>query len=372
MNSSQWASPTVHIPKASGSIRVSGDYKEINELIEDDGYKLPNCQDLFARLAESGSPPKLYSVIDLSGAFNQVSLDKESAKLLVLNMCKGLLGTKRLCFGIKTAPAQFQAIMDKILAGIDNVFIYFDDILVFTSSLEEHLKALSLVFERFEKYNVKVNGAKCQFYKGNVEYLGHNLSSEGIRPLSNKVDGILNATTPTNVSELKSFLGMLNYYGKFLPNLSIEMKPLYNLLHHDVNWNWRKECKKAFEMAKRMISGDNVLVHYNPQLPLILGVDASHYSLCAVLSHKMPDGSEKPVAFAFRTLSVAERNYAQIEKEGLAIIFGVKKFHLYLYGRKFTLITDHQPLTRIFGPKEWHSILGSCQNAEVDYHSLGL
>ena len=220
VNSSQWASPTVHIPKASGSIRVCGDYKEINELIEDDGYKLPNCQDLFARLAESGSPPKLYSVIDLSEAFNQVSLDKESAKLLALNTCKGLLGTKRLCFGIKTAPAQFQAIMDKILAGIDNVFIYFDDILLSTSSQEEHLKTLSLVFERFEKYNVKVNGAKCQFYKDNVEYLGHNLSSEGIRPLSNKVDGILNAHTLASVSELKSFLGMLNNYGKFLPNLS--------------------------------------------------------------------------------------------------------------------------------------------------------
>ena len=198
--------------------------------------------------------------------------------------------------------------MDKILAGIDNVFIYFDDILVSTSSQEEHLRTLSLVFERFEKYSVKVNGAKCQFYKDNVEYLGHNLSSEGIRPLSNKVDGILNAPTPTNVSELKSFLFMLNYYGKFLPNLSIEMKPLYNLLHQDVNWNWSKECKKAFEMAKRMISGDNVLVHYNTQLPLILGVDASHYGLGAVLSHKMPDGSEKPVAFTSRTLSVAERN----------------------------------------------------------------
>lgn len=352
VSSSQWASPTVHIPKASGSIRVCGDYKEINNLIEDDGYKLPNCQDLFARLAEGGSPPKLYSVIDLAGAFNQIFLDEESAKLLVLNTCKGLLGTKRLCYGIKTAPAQFQAIMDKILAGIDHVFIYFDDILVSTSSRQEHIEALTQIFDRFQKYNVKINESKCQFFKDRVEYLGHTLSSDGIRPLSNKVECIMSAPTPTNVTELKSFLGLLNYYGKFLPNLSSELSPLYQLLQHNVQWNWNKKCQEVFEKAKTMISGNNVLVHYNPQLPLILGVDASPYGIGAVLSHLMPDGSERPVAFASRTLSVAEKNYAQIEKEGLAIIFGIKKFHLYLYGRQFTLITDHQPLTRIFGPKK--------------------
>lgn len=351
VNNSHWASPTVHIPKSEGSVRVCGDYTEVNGLIENDGYKLPNCQELFARLAESGSPPKYFSVIDLLGAFNQVYLDEESAKILVLNTCKGLLGTNRLCYGIKTAPAQFQAIIDKILAGIDNVFIYFDDILVATNTLEGHFKVLKQIFERFQKFNVRINSSKCQFYKESVDYLGHKLSSDGIQPLFSKIDCILNAPTPTNVSELKSFLGMLNYYGKFLPNLSIEMQPLYRLLQHDVSWKWNNDCEKAFQQAKRMLSGDTVLVHYNPKLPLVLGVDASPYGLGAVLSHRLPDGSERPVAYASRTLSSAEKNYAHIEKEGLAIIFGIKKFHLYLYGRKFTLVTDHQPLTHIFGPK---------------------
>ena len=165
-------------------------------------------------------------------------------------------------------------------------------------------------------------------------------------------------------------------------------------MKHDVSWVWDKEYKEAFEFAKRMISGDNLLVHYNPRLPLILGVDASPYGPGAVLSHELPDGSERPVAFASRTLSAAERNYAHIEKEGLAIIFGIKKFHLYLYGRKFTLITDHQPLTRIFGPKNgipslaaarmqrWATILSgydydivyrsSKENANADFLSLCL
>ena len=351
VTSSQWASPTVHIPKTQGGLRVCGDFKEVNELILDDGYKLPNCQDLFARIAVSGSQPKIYSVIDLAGAFNQLYLDQESADILVLNTCRGLLGTKRLCFGIKTAPAQFQATIDKILAGIDNVFIYIDDILVTTDTLEEHLRVLQLIFQRFEKYNVRVNGSKCQFFKEKVNYLGHTLSAEGIRPLLNKVEAILNAPNPTNVSELKSFLGMLNFYGKFLPNLATELSPLYGLLHHNTAWNWSKKCEKAFLYAKKLFNEDNVLVHYNPSMPLVLSVDASPYGLGVVLSHRMKDGSEKPVAFASRTLSHAEKNYAQIEKEGLAIVFGVKKFHLYLYGRKFTLVTDHQPLTRIFGPK---------------------
>ena len=163
-------------------------------------------------------------------------------------------------------------------------------------------------------------------------------------------------------------------------NLSIEMKPLYNLLKYDASWVWSEDCERVFNLAKRMISGDNVLVHYNPQLPLILGVDASPYGLGAILSHKMPDGSERPVAFASRTLSAAEKNYAHIEKEGLAIIFGIKKFHLYLFGRKFTLITDHQPLTRIFGPKNgipslaaarmqrWATVL-SGYDYDIVYHS---
>lgn len=177
----------MHVPKSQGSVRVCGDYKAVNALIQDDGYKLPNIQDMFAKITQKGSQPRVYSVIDLAGAFNQLYLDKESVDLLVLNTCKGLMGTKRLCFGIKTAPAQFQATMDKILVGIEGVLCYVDDILVVTNSVEEHMRVLKLVFQRLAKYNVRLNREKCQFFKKQVQYLGHQLCVDGIRPLLNKV-----------------------------------------------------------------------------------------------------------------------------------------------------------------------------------------
>ena len=241
--------------------------------------------------------------------------------------------------------------MDKILSGMQNVFCYINDILIATDTHEQHMRTLNELFARLEKYNVRLNREKCQFLKPSIKYLGHVLTADGIKPLQDKVEAIKNAPRPKNVSELKSFLGMVNYYGKFVPNLSSKLHSLYTLLQHSTEWKWCAKCEEAFTYAKSMLASDHVLVHYDPSKPLMLSVDASPYGLGAVLSHKLDDGTEKPIAYASRTLTAAEKNYAQIDKEGLAIVFGVKKFHQYLYGRDLLLITDHQPLTRIFGPK---------------------
>ena len=145
---------------------------------------------------------------------------------------------------------------------------------------------------------------------------------------------------------------MLNYYGKFIRNLSSILHPLNRLLQTNQKWEWTQECSQAFENAKRQLTSSEVLVHYDPKLPINLATDASAYGIGAVISHVLPDGSEKPISFASRTLNTSEKNYAQLEKEALSLIFGVKKFHQYLYGRKFNLITDHKPLTAIFGSKK--------------------
>ena len=176
--------------------------------------------------------------------------------------------------------------------------------------------------------------------------MGHILSKHGISPVNSKLDVIRLAPRPKDVSQIRSFLGMLNYYSKFIQDFSSKLHPLYQLLSNKTEWFWTKECETAFIWAKEVLSIKQVLVHYDLQTPLILSVDANSYGIGVVLSHRMEDGSEQPVEFASRTLSSAEKNYAQIEKEGLAIVFGVKRFQLYLYGRKVTLVTDHQPLTR--------------------------
>ncbi|PIK44829.1 hypothetical protein BSL78_18308 [Apostichopus japonicus] len=225
-----------------------------------------------------------------------------------------------------------------------------DDTFDATNNVEEHLKILRLLFDRLDKYNVRLNASKCQFFKPQVQYLGHDLSDKGIQPVQDKIEAIMRAPRPTNVSELKSFLGIVNYYGKFVENLASKLHPLYTLLQHKSEWSWSNECEQAFMYVKTVLTGDKVLIHYDTTKTLVLSVDASPYGLGAIISHKLSDGTERPIAYASRTLSSAEKNMPKLIKRGLLYI-GLKKFHLYLYGRKFTLVTDHQPLTRIFGPK---------------------
>ena len=158
------------------------------------------------------------------------------------------------------------------------------------------------------------------------------------------MEAIKSAPTPRNVTELKCYLGLLTYYGKFLPHLATRLAPLYELLKNQTRWRWTAAQEKAFHESKELLSSSPLLVHYDLQLPLTLACDASSYGIGAVLAHHMPDGSEKPIAYASRTLNQAERNYSQLEKEGLSLVFGIKRFYAYLFGRPFELVTDHQTL----------------------------
>ena len=242
--------------------------------------------------------------------------------------------------------------MDIILHGIANVKCYIDDILITGPSDTAHLKNLEEVLKRLKEHGVKANQAKCQFLQDSVVFLGHKITSQGIHTTKDKLDAVVKAPSPKNVQQLRSFLGLLNYYGKFIPNLAALVHPLNQLLHKNARWNWDSKCESAFEEAKEALVSSKVLTHYDPKLPLTLAGDASAYGIGAVISHIFPDGSEHPIAFASRTLSQSEQNYAQLEKEALSLIFGVKRFHQYLYGRNFTLITDHKPLLAILGPKK--------------------
>ena len=165
---------------------------------------------------------------------------------------------------------------------------------------------------------------------GSVDYLGYRIDAEGLHPLPDKVQAVEEAPTPTCLTELKSYLGLLTYYSKFLSNLSTRLAPLYKLLGKDVPWQWGASQERAFCSSKKLLTSSNLLIHFDPSLPLTLACDASAYGIGAVLAHRLPDGSEKPVGYISRTLTKAERNYSQLEKEGLACVFGVKKFYSYL------------------------------------------
>ena len=193
--------------------------------------------------------------------------------------------------------------------------------------------------------------SKCKFIQPTVEYLGYRIDAQGLHAIEKKVEAIRNAPAPENQHQSRSFLGMINYYAKLISNYSTITHPLNELLKDGVEWKWSEDQERAFKQLKDKLSSAPILMHFSEKLPLKLGTDASQYGVRAVISHVLPSGEERPIAYASRTLTKSERNYAQIEKEALSIIFGIKKFHQYLYGRKFLLVTGHKPLTTLLGPK---------------------
>ena len=344
---SDWASPIVPVVKDDNTVRICGDFKQtVNPQLHIEQYPMQRIEDMFSTL----SGGQKFTKIDLAHAYQQMSLEEESQKYLTINTTKGLFQYQRLAFGVASAPALFQAAMDQILQGIPYVLCYQDDILITGRNDDEHYANLELVLQRLLKFGLCIKLKKCVFFSDSVKYLGHVIDRDGLRTSDDKVNDIVNAPAPENVTELRSFLGLINYYGKFLKNLSTVLHPLNQLLQKKQKWNWTKKCESAFKQAKNMIISSDVLVHYDVTLPVRLACDASPYGVGSVLSHVYPDGSERPIAFASRSLTKSEKNYAQIDKEALGIIFGVKRFHSYIYARHFTLVTDHRPLTALFGP----------------------
>ena len=260
--------------------------------------------------------------------------------------------------------------MENVLQGIPNTCIYLDHLLVTGDTQESHLANLEAVLSKLQTAGLRLKRSKCTFMVPSVEYLGHQISTKGIQPTEDKVRAIKDAPVPTDVTQLRSFVGLVNYYGKFLPNLSSVLAPLYILLQKGSKWKWGAQQDKAFSAVKSQLTSECLLTHFDPQKPLIIACDASPYGVGAVLSHRLDDGSERPIAFVSRSLSPAEKGYAQLDKEALAIVFGVTKFHVYLYGHSFTIYSDHKPLQYLFNPSKAISAMASARVQHGHYFSV--
>lgn len=347
---SEYASPIVVVAKrGSEAIRLCADFKvSINNAVVMEQYPLPKIDDLFARIGDC----KIFSKLDLTEAYHQLKLDTQAQKYTVINTKWGLYRYLRLVFGVSSAPSIFQRTLESILYDLPGVVCELDDVLVAAPTLEEHTRRLRAVFERFRQRGIKLGLHKCVFGSTSVKYLGHVIDATGLHASDDKIQAVMEARVPNNVRELQSFIGLVNYYSKFINNMSTLCNPLYRLLHKDTPWQWGREESNAFQELKRRLSEPPVLCHYDRNLKVGLAVDASEYGVGAVLIHLFDDGTEKPIAYASQTLSASQRNYAQIEKEAYSMIFGVLKFKQYLYGRKFTIITDHKPLLTLLGPNK--------------------
>ena len=363
---SEWATPIVPVPKKDSCVRLCSDFKvTVNPELQAEQYPLPRIEDIFANLAGR----QKFSKIDLRQAYHQLEMEEDSKKHLTINTHMGLFQYNRLVFGTSSAPAIWQHTIDKVLEGASGTSCVLDDMIITGKNDEEYLANLEEVLCRLQVHGLRANKSKCEFFKEKTTFCGHDTDSHGLHKSPEKVEVVLKAPRPGNVADMRSFLGLVNYYNRFLPNLSTVVHPLNQLLENNCQWKWTDNCETAFHDVKVMITSEQVLTHYDPSLPLRLACDASSVGIGAVLSHVMNDGSERPIAFASRTLTKTEQGYAQIDKEALAIILGVRKFHVYLFGQSFTLFTDHQPLTSIFHP---HKSIPVVTAARLQHYALFL
>ena len=290
----------------------------VNPQLEVEQYPLPKAEDLFTSLEEESDSPHWIWLMTIC----RRPLDEEAKQYLVINTHKGLYQYHRLPFGVSSAPALFQRAMDFILQGLSGVVCYIDDIMVTGANTEEHLANLGKVFFRLREYGLRLNLDKCRFLEESVEYLGYVINKEGIHTSSTKVQAVIDAPPPTtDLGELRSFLGLVNYYGKFIRNLSELAAPLNQLLQKTIKWSWTSICQQSFQALKKALTSAEVLCHYNPRLPLSLACDASSVGIGAVIIHTFGNGAERPNAYASRTLTSTEKKYSQIEREALGIVY---------------------------------------------------
>lgn len=356
---SPWSSPIWIVPKkmdASGrkKWRLVVDYRKLNEHTIDDKYPLPNIADILDKLGKAN----YFSTLDLASGFHQIEVNPEDVQKTAFSTEGGHFEFRRMPFGLKNAPSTFQRVMDNVLRGLQNetCLVYLDDIIIFSTSLQEHIERLRSIFDRLRKSNLKLQLDKSEFLQTSVQYLGHVITPNGVKPNPEKISAIKNFPIPKTQRDIKSFLGLLGYYRRFIPNFAKITKPMTKCLKKNAKIIHDNDFLECFKTCKNILTNDPILQYPDFSKPFILTTDASNFALGAVLSQgTVPN--DKPIAYASRTLNETETRYSTIEKECLAIVWACKQFRPYLYGRKFKIYTDHRPLTWLFSLKEPNSKL---------------
>lgn len=356
---SPWNAPVHLVPKkmdATGEAkyRMVIDYRRLNDITIDDRYPLPNITDLFDKLGKS----VYFSTIDLASGYHQIEIEKQDREKTAFSSQNGHFEFIRMPFGLKTAPATFQRTMDNVLRGLQGIhcMVYLDDVIVFSSSLEEHIQKLRYIFDRLRQTNLKVQLDKTEFLRKDVLYLGHVITKDGLRPNNDKINAVINFPIPKTTTDIKSFLGLVGYYRRFIQDFAKVTQPLTACLKKRNKIIIDQKYIDAFNKCKELLTHAPLLQYPDYNKPFILTTDASNIALGAVLSQGQI-GSDKPIAYASRTLSDTETRYSTIEKELLAIIWATKHFRPYLYGQKFLIYTDHRPLAWLNSLKDPNSKL---------------
>jgi len=350
-SNSPYSSPLHMVPKQTetgGTFRLCGDYRQLNKITVEDKYPVPNAQTLFYRLAGAN----VFSKIDLVKAYHQIPMDPSSVPLTAVTTPFGLFEYLYMPFGLRNASATFQRHMDNILQGMTNALAYVDDIVVFSANEEEHRQHLLELFQRLNKNGMVINPTKSEFGLRELKFLGHLVTPEGIMPLPDRVEAIQNYPKPTTAKQLRAFLGLVNYYHRFVKNLTFHLSSLYDMLKNPRKTKrdlltWSPENELAFDKSKKLLAEAAMLNYPFPNLPTSIMVDASDKAIGGVLQQKHDD-VWKPIAFFSRKLDKTQQRYSAFDRELYAAYKAVRHFHFLIENKKFTLFTDHKPLVAAF------------------------
>ena len=341
---SAWHSPVVLIKKPNNEYRFAVDYRKLNKVTKPQSFPLPRLSDMFDAIGESNA--KFFTSADIGKAFWQVPLTERAKEKSAFITYDGIYAWNSMPFGLINASATFQSILNGIMRNINwrYVLCYIDDIVIFSPTFELHLQHLSEVFQRLREAGLKLFPSKCFFAQKQIRYLGHILNKDGVQPDSSKFEKVQNLPIPRNPTDVKSVLGLFNFYKKFVKGYSKICAPLFNLLQKDKSFLWNESCQEAFDTLKNALINAPILAYPDMNRPFTLSCDASRSGLGYILGQVGEDKLEHVIAYGGRALKKLEKNYTVTELECLAIVEGIKEYRTYLSSGKFTVYTDHKAL----------------------------
>ena len=341
---SEWAAPLAMCKKKSGELRFCCDFRALNKVTRPKFFPLPRMEDVLDSLGRSQA--QIFSTLDLLSGYWQCQLDPATAHKSAFVTPSGVYQWKRLPFGLAAAPSSFQHLLTQVLHHLNYqiALVYVDDILVFSKTFEDHLKHLQLVFDRLRAANLTLKPSKCLFARKEVIYLGHKVSKQGVEVDRSKIETVESFPVPKNEKQVRSFLGLCNYYRKFVKGYGHIAGPLHNLTKESVPFEWTEACQKAFDKLKQALISSPVLAYPDMSRDFILTTDASGTAIGYVLSQLDDEGRERVIAYNGRSLTEAERKWSATEHECLAILEGIKTYHVYLAYKHYKVYTDHRAL----------------------------
>ena len=341
-----WSSPICIVPKPDGKWRFCCDYRKLNQITVRDSHPLPCIQDILDGMAGA----KIFSTVDLKAGYHQIPMHPDDKDKTTFTCHRGLYRFNRMSFGLKNAPGQFQRFMNKIFAPFIGKFlyIYLDDLVIYSKSLEEHEDHLRQVFSVLAQHNLSVKASKCRLNLKELKLLGFIINERGYRSNPEKIEAVKNLAPPRTPKEVRSFLGLTGYYRNLIPEYSRIALPLTHLTSKYVKFTWGKKEQVAFERLQNELVSDRILAYPDPSRPYKLYTDSCDYAIGGILCQNDDSGVERPIVYVSKKLSGAQLNYPIIEKEAWGLIYCLTKLNPYLQGAQVTAYVDHKPLKSLF------------------------